>query len=172
MRKVLSVQYQSGRILRSFVMPAFLVFIDHQKTFLIELPGEDPLADFPVRIRPDDLRQSPHRLPRYGLPPSRIPVHGAVFCRFHPSFFASYLHHKTYPVLLWIHDKVEGSLPGNFSDPFPVVLFSYGYVGMEVLPPQQVPGQTDRSSFLPHQRRTADRLWNPEFLCVFRNDSC
>ena len=42
----------------------------------------------------------------------------------------------------------------------------------EVLPPQQVPGQTDRSSFLPHQRRTSDHLWNPAFLCVFRNDSC
>ena len=88
-------------------------------------PGEDPLDAFPVRIRPDDLRQSPHRLPRYGLPPSRIPVHGAVFCRFHPSFFASYLHHKTYPVLLWIPDKEEGSLPGNLSDPFPAALFSY-----------------------------------------------
>ena len=39
------------------------------------------------------------------------------------------------PVLLWIPDKEEGSLPGNLSDPFPVVFFSYGYVGMEVLPP-------------------------------------
>ncbi len=94
------------------------------------------------------------------------------FCRFHPSFCASCLHHKTYPVLLWIPDKEEVSLPGNLSDPFPVVLFSYGYVGMEVLPPQQVPGQTNRSSFLPHQRRTADHLWNPVFLRVFRNDGC
>ena len=73
---------------------------------------------------------------------------------------------------LMIPDKEEGSLPGNLSDPFPAALFSYGYVGMEVLPPQQVPGQTDRSSFLPHQRRTSDHLWNPAFLCVFRNDSC
>ena len=124
------------------------------------------------RFPRNDLRRFPRRLPRYGFPLSRIPAHGAVFCRFHPSFCASCLHHKTHPVLLWIPDKEEGSLPGNLSDPFPAALFSYGYVGMEVLPPQQAPGQTDRSSFLPHQRRTANHLWNPAFLCVFRNDSC
>ena len=37
---------------------------------------------------------------------------------------------------------------------------------MEVLPPQQVPGQTDCSNFLPHQRRTLT-VYGIQRFCVF-----